>query len=136
LAFRSDTTGVKFSNNGTVWSNFTPVGAETSSISAGGLFAWNGTLWCCVTNDGKAFTSTDGTNWTKGNRSESVYVIPNNLVFFEGAFYCLSQTPASTVGNPYNLSFIEKSVDGINWQTTIVDLALFDETPTLISGLV
>lgn len=137
LGFGSFSSQMKFSNNGIAWSNVTPVGVEAAtSMVPGTLLQWSGTYWCAVTPNGKSFTSTDGTNWTKGNRQQSVFVIPKNLIFFNNTFYCLSETPQSTTGNPFALTFLEFSRDGINWETSVLDLALFDPTPTILTGLV
>jgi hypothetical protein len=62
-------------------------------------------------------------------------VIVDEIEYFNGAFYVLSHSPTFLSGAPFNISFIEKSTDGINWIRSIIDVALFNEIPTIISGL-
>ncbi len=138
IGFSNSTNVYKFSNNGTTWSNPARLGTGASSMDKQMKLVWSAPLnkWVGVCKNGKSVTSVDGTNWELGNRNESQYLTPQSLVYFDGAFYCYSYLPPSLIGNPYQLSFIEKSVDGVNWTTTEVDLAFTSEIPTIITGII
>ena len=81
-----------------------------------------------------AVYSSDGLNWTTGLTTG--LPVPELLTFFNGAYYALANVLPGVSGAPFNLTFIHKSVDGITWISYAIDIALFDEQPTLVAGLI
>jgi hypothetical protein len=137
IAISAATGAIRISTDGIAWTSTTPTGTGASALfSTITKFAWSGSIYAGITQSGYAIYSTNGTTWTLGNRQYSPTIIPDQIKYFNGAFYALTHSPTSLSGAPFNISFIEKSTDGINWTRSIIDVALFNETPTIISGLV
>jgi hypothetical protein len=124
----------KISANGTSWNNLTFLGNGASSMTSEMKIVWSGSKWVGVCKNGNSVTSTDGITWTLGKRKVGKYLTPKSLVFFNNVFYCYTYLADSTIGNPYQISYIETSLDGINWNLSAVDLAFDNEIPTIISG--
>jgi hypothetical protein len=102
-------------------------------------FAWSDTLnrYAGFAESGGttyAVYSTDGLNWITGLTQG--FPIPGLITFFNGSYYGLSQVDTAVSGAPFNLTFVLKSTNGITWIAYAIDIALFDETPTLVDGLV
>jgi hypothetical protein len=127
----SDTGVYKFTNNGTTWVTASKLGTGASSMNENMDLVWNGTFWCGVTSNGKSVTSSDGTNWVLGNRNIGNQVPNVFLTYFDSTFYCISQTNP----DPFTVTYLETSTDGINWTREMTDTQIFNQYPTVISGL-
>ncbi|MBT9146183.1 MAG: hypothetical protein DDT42_02065 [candidate division WS2 bacterium] len=135
IGFSTISTGYlwRSTNSGTAWGAPSRLGNGASSMTVGMDMVWTGAFWCGVTTNGKSVTSTDGTNWTLGNRNVGPHFVGVRITYLNGVFYVLSQTIGYL--SPFLVTYLETSTDGINWTSEITDTQIFNQTPTIISGL-
>lgn len=82
-------------------------------------------------------SSNAGLVWSFGQKQFSAQLVTLALYYVNGKYYALSYAPGNVYyGMPYEIHYISTSTDGITWQSSSIELALFNSTPTIISGLV
>ena len=99
IAYALDSDKVAISSNGISWVEY-DILIKANWMS----MAWNGSVFCAITDSSITAVSSDGINWTQGSMPDNIHY--NSITWALGQFTAVASGPTNLAAT---------STDGINW---------------------